>query len=193
MPALTGLWLLLNPTLFGEPAVQLFHVFAWGTVTRSCGSRARAPAPRRGLGAARAVGADVRRLATIGYGVYLVHIPLLDHVIVPAARALDARHVSMILIWPAALTTLMTLSFRDRLRDARPHREALPQDPPAPRELGTRIELRIEGLAEADLGELDDGEAVRAPRRSRRTAARRDRCRTRRAPSGGRPGRPRGR
>ena len=48
-----------------------------------------------------------RRLATLGYGVYLVHIPLCDHVILPAARFLDQRHVSMALIWPASLAALL--------------------------------------------------------------------------------------
>ena len=49
-------------------------------------------------------------LATLGYGVYLVHIPLCDHVIVPAARAMEARHVPMIIVWPAALTGLLVSS-----------------------------------------------------------------------------------
>ena len=51
-----------------------------------------------------------RRLATLGYGVYLVHIPIIDHIMVPAGRAAQARHWSMLLVWPAALTTTFLLS-----------------------------------------------------------------------------------
>jgi peptidoglycan/LPS O-acetylase OafA/YrhL len=42
--------------------------------------------------------------------VYLVHIPIIDHVIVPAAQRLQAKHVSMILVWPASLAAVMLLS-----------------------------------------------------------------------------------
>ena len=48
--------------------------------------------------------APSRRVATLGYGVYLVHIPLIDHVLVPVAQHLQARHVSMLLVWPASLS-----------------------------------------------------------------------------------------
>jgi peptidoglycan/LPS O-acetylase OafA/YrhL len=51
-----------------------------------------------------------RQLATLGYGVYLVHIPLLHGIIVPAAHALDERHVSLIIVWPLSLVALMVLS-----------------------------------------------------------------------------------
>jgi peptidoglycan/LPS O-acetylase OafA/YrhL len=51
-----------------------------------------------------------RKIATLGYGVYLVHIPLCDHLIVPAARALEARHWPMALVWPMALAGLMASS-----------------------------------------------------------------------------------
>jgi peptidoglycan/LPS O-acetylase OafA/YrhL len=52
-----------------------------------------------------------RRLATLGYGVYLVHIPLCYHLIVPLAHALEARHVSLLVVWPASLLALMGASF----------------------------------------------------------------------------------
>ena len=51
-----------------------------------------------------------RRMATLGYGVYLVHIPIIDHVMVPIAKAAQDRHVSMLLVWPAALASTMVLS-----------------------------------------------------------------------------------
>jgi peptidoglycan/LPS O-acetylase OafA/YrhL len=51
-----------------------------------------------------------RRIATLGYGVYLVHIPVCDHLVVPVAHALDRRHVPMVLVWPASLVALMLVS-----------------------------------------------------------------------------------
>jgi peptidoglycan/LPS O-acetylase OafA/YrhL len=51
-----------------------------------------------------------RRVATLGYGVYLVHIPIIDHVMVPAARALQARRASMLWVWPASLAATMLIS-----------------------------------------------------------------------------------
>jgi peptidoglycan/LPS O-acetylase OafA/YrhL len=51
-----------------------------------------------------------RSIATLGYGVYLVHIPLCDYLVVPAARAMEARHVPMIIVWPAALLALLVSS-----------------------------------------------------------------------------------
>jgi peptidoglycan/LPS O-acetylase OafA/YrhL len=51
-----------------------------------------------------------RRVATLGYGVYLVHIPIIDHVMVPAARAAQGRHWSMLFVWPTSLAATMVLS-----------------------------------------------------------------------------------
>jgi peptidoglycan/LPS O-acetylase OafA/YrhL len=51
-----------------------------------------------------------RSIATLGYGIYLVHVPICDHVIVPAARALQARDVPMTVIWPCSLAVLCVLS-----------------------------------------------------------------------------------
>ena len=51
-----------------------------------------------------------RKIATLGYGVYLVHIPLCDNVVVPMAHALDARHVSVTTIWLLSLLLLLVLS-----------------------------------------------------------------------------------
>ena len=112
LPSLACLWLLLRPAMFGPEHVQLVHMLTWGTVT----SLMYFPLLllllhgegwiHRGLSAP-----IFRRLATLGYGVYLVHIPLCDHVLVPVARALQARHVSMLLVWPASLAALMTGSF----------------------------------------------------------------------------------
>ena len=112
LPALTCLWLLLNPAMFGEEHVQLVHVFAWGTVT-SLMYLLALPLLLHGDGFIhRGLSAPFfRRAATLGYGVYLVHIPIIDHVVLPVAKALHARRVSLLLVWPAALAATMLISF----------------------------------------------------------------------------------
>jgi peptidoglycan/LPS O-acetylase OafA/YrhL len=112
LPSLACLWLLLRPAMFGKEHVQLVHVFAWGTVTTVMYFGALLLLLHGEGWIQRALSAPIfRRLATLGYGVYLVHIPLCDHLIVPAAHALDARRVSMALVWPASLVALMLGSF----------------------------------------------------------------------------------
>jgi peptidoglycan/LPS O-acetylase OafA/YrhL len=112
LPALACLWLLLRPAMFGEDRVQLVHVFSWGSVTSVMWFCALLLLLHGGGFIHRALSAPFfRRLATLGYGVYLVHIPLIDHVIVPAARFLQVRRVSMLLVWPASLAALMAASF----------------------------------------------------------------------------------
>lgn len=112
IPALTCLWLLLNPAMFGEEHVQLVHVFAWGTVT-SLMYLLALPLLLHGDGFLhRALSAPFfRQAATLGYGVYLVHIPIIDHVILPAAKYLHGKRVSLLLVWPASLAATMLISF----------------------------------------------------------------------------------
>jgi peptidoglycan/LPS O-acetylase OafA/YrhL len=111
LPSLLCLWLLLRPAVFGAEHVQLVHMFTWGTVT-SVMYFGLLLLLLHGEGwIHRGLSAPIfRRLATLGYGVYLVHIPLCDHLIVPAARALEARHWPMALVWPMALAGLMASS-----------------------------------------------------------------------------------
>jgi peptidoglycan/LPS O-acetylase OafA/YrhL len=112
LPSLACLWLLLRPTLFGPEHLQLVHVFCWGTVTSLMWFPALILLLHGDGWVHRRLGAPYfRRIATLGYGVYLVHIPLIDHVLVPVARALQARRVSMLLVWPASLAAVMVLSF----------------------------------------------------------------------------------
>ena len=112
LPSLACLWLLLRPSMFGAGKVQIVHVFAWGTVT-SLMYFGLVPLLLYGDGwIHRSLSAPIfRRMATLGYGVYLVHIPIIDHVIVPAARALQARNASMLWVWPASLLATMLLSW----------------------------------------------------------------------------------
>jgi peptidoglycan/LPS O-acetylase OafA/YrhL len=97
--------------MFGKDNVQIVHLFAWGTVTSVMyfGWLLLLLHGERGW-ITRALSHPLfRRVATLGYGVYLVHIPLCDHVIVPLARSLQG-HVSMALVWPASVVLLMASS-----------------------------------------------------------------------------------
>jgi peptidoglycan/LPS O-acetylase OafA/YrhL len=108
LPSLACLWLLMRPWMFGAENVQIVHMFTWGTVT-SLMYFAWVLLLLHGDGwIQRALSWPLfRRVATLGYGIYLVHIPLCDEVIVPIAHALDKRHVSMLIVWPASLAALM--------------------------------------------------------------------------------------
>lgn len=112
MPSLVCLWLLLRPTIFGDQWLQLVHVFAWGTLTTTMYFGALLLLLNGGDGfIQRWLSAPIfRRIATLGYGVYLVHIPILDHGLVPIAHELHARHVSLTLLWIGSLTALTLAS-----------------------------------------------------------------------------------
>jgi peptidoglycan/LPS O-acetylase OafA/YrhL len=111
LPALGCLWFLLFPGMFGVESIQFVHVFAWGTVT-SLMYLAAVPLALYGDGVVcRWLSSPVfRRMATVGYGVYLVHIPIIDHIMVPAAKAAQDHHWSMMVVWPMAVTATMMLS-----------------------------------------------------------------------------------
>jgi peptidoglycan/LPS O-acetylase OafA/YrhL len=98
--------------MFGSDTTQVMHLFAWGTIT----SVMYFPALLLVLHAepgwiTRALSWPIyRQLATLGYGVYLVHIPLIDHVALPIVHALDDT-VSLWILWPAALLGVLLGSF----------------------------------------------------------------------------------
>ena len=111
--SLSCLWLLVQPHMFGYEHVQLVHVFAWGSVTSVMyfGVLLLLIHGDTDGWIHHALSAPIfRKIATLGYGVYLVHIPLCDLVIVPAAHAAQARHWPMVLVWPAALAALILSS-----------------------------------------------------------------------------------
>jgi peptidoglycan/LPS O-acetylase OafA/YrhL len=112
MTSLACLWVLLRPAIFGEDHVQMVHVFAWGTLTSAMYFPALLLVLHGDGPFHRFFGAPIfRRLATLGYGVYLVHIPLIDHVIVPVAHDLEDAEVTMLLVWPVSLVVVTLLSF----------------------------------------------------------------------------------
>jgi len=111
LPALACLWFLLRSTADLPEHAQILRMFLWGTVT-SVMYFGLVPLALYGDGwIVRALSLPLfRRLATLGYGVYLVHIPIIDHIMVPAGRAAQTRHWSMLLVWPAALASTFLLS-----------------------------------------------------------------------------------
>lgn len=111
VPSLACLWILVQPWAFGEKNLQLVHVFAWGTVTSAMYFAWVLLLLHSDGWIPRALSLPIyRRIATLGYGVYLVHIPLCDHVLVPLAHALQGGGVPMVVVWPFSLTLLMVLS-----------------------------------------------------------------------------------
>ena len=111
MPSMACLWLLLRPTMFGDENLQLVHVFAWGTLTTVMWFGFVLLLLYGDGVISRALSAPIfRRVATLGYGVYLIHIPICDHVIVPIAHRLHAHHTSLTLIWIGSVVALSLAS-----------------------------------------------------------------------------------
>jgi peptidoglycan/LPS O-acetylase OafA/YrhL len=113
LPSFGFLWLLLYPWMFGEKELLLMRVFSWGTFTSLMYFGWVLLLLNGGDGwVQRVLGAPFwRRVATLGYGVYLVHIPMCDHVVAPAARSLvKAWHWPMAVVWPLSVLALFVVS-----------------------------------------------------------------------------------
>jgi peptidoglycan/LPS O-acetylase OafA/YrhL len=111
LPTMACLWLLLDPIIAGEKNQQMVHLFLWGTVT-SLFYVGTLLLLLHGHGwLPRFLSLPIfRYIATLGYGVYLVHIPVADHILVPIAKGLYAEHMPMLYVWPASVFALVTLS-----------------------------------------------------------------------------------
>jgi len=111
MISLACVWPLHNPGLFGTEHALLVYVFAWGTIT-SIMYFGPLLMLLQGEGAiCRFLGSPIfRRVATLGYGVYLVHMPLIHYALLPCVRALHARGLSMVLLWPGTLVAVIVAS-----------------------------------------------------------------------------------
>ena len=111
LPALTCLWLLLQPMMFGPQYLQLVRVFSWGTLT-SIMYLCALPLLLYSDGfVARFLSAPIfRKVATLGYGLYLVHIPIIDHLVVPGVKAVHARGVELGVCWIGGLVFTLGLS-----------------------------------------------------------------------------------
>jgi peptidoglycan/LPS O-acetylase OafA/YrhL len=81
LPSLACLWVLTHPLLFGEQEVKLLHVFAWGTLTTIMYFGWITLLLNGGDGWVRRVLSFpiFRVIATLGYGIYLLHIPALRY------------------------------------------------------------------------------------------------------------------
>jgi peptidoglycan/LPS O-acetylase OafA/YrhL len=112
IPSLGILWILHTPDLFGPAYTQLVHVLSWGTLT-SVMYYGFVLLLLQGEGwIARFFSAHAfRQIATLGYGVYLVHIPLCYGLLVPFMRALLRRAVPVMLAWPLGLALVLAASF----------------------------------------------------------------------------------
>ena len=59
----------------------------------------------------RALSAPIfRRIATLGYGVYLVHMPIIHYGFMPVVEALHRRGGSMVIVWSGALLSVIVAS-----------------------------------------------------------------------------------
>ena len=102
---LACLWGLLHPRMFGDEHVLLSLVFAWGTIT-SVMYVALGLLLLHGTHGPlhRFVSRPVfRKIATLGYGVYLVHMPVCRVFVVRVAKALSDRGAPMTVVWPLAV------------------------------------------------------------------------------------------
>jgi peptidoglycan/LPS O-acetylase OafA/YrhL len=110
--SLACLWLLRNPALFGVESALFVYVLSWGTIT---GVMYSGPLLVLLLGKSgwipRLLSAAIfRRVATLGYGVYLVHIPVIHYGLLPIVRVLQSRGVSTGLLWCGSLFAVTVAS-----------------------------------------------------------------------------------
>jgi peptidoglycan/LPS O-acetylase OafA/YrhL len=111
LPTLACFWFLMDPLIFGDDTWQVAHLFLWGTVT-SMFYMGLLLLLLHGHGWFQDFfSAPIfRKVATLGYGVYLVHVPILYNGVIPVARRLYWARTPMIIIWPASLAALVLLS-----------------------------------------------------------------------------------
>ncbi len=113
LPSLACLWILLQPWMFGDHELLWMHVVSWGSVTSLMyvGWTLLVLASTGGW-IVRTLSLDVmRRVATLGYGIYLVHLPICEYIIAPLAKSLVERHGwPMTVVWPLSVCSLFTLS-----------------------------------------------------------------------------------
>ena len=106
LPSLACLWILMNPWQFGDEPLRLVRVFSWGTLTSLMYFAWVILLLNGGTGwIVRLLSAPSwRKMATLGYGVYLLHIPLADHAIAPVARSLAKEHR-----WPMVVSSAVSV------------------------------------------------------------------------------------
>lgn len=112
--ALGCVFLLLFPHEIAGPGLQdflLYRVFCFGTFTSILYLTAL-PLLVYGNGPVKRFLAHPRflRLATLGYGTYLVHIPVFEYAVMPFLRLFTALKWPFLLTWSIGLVTMWGLS-----------------------------------------------------------------------------------
>jgi peptidoglycan/LPS O-acetylase OafA/YrhL len=109
--ALLCLKLLMDPDFFGAENTPLFRVFAWGTITSIMHLSVLVLVLHRQTALSSFLGHPVfRKMATLGYGVYLVHIPIGEHAFVPLGALWLKQGWPTAPIWPIATVGLFFAS-----------------------------------------------------------------------------------
>ena len=111
LPTLACLWLLIEPTITGEQNQAVTKMFLWGTVT-SLFYAGTLLLLFHGHGwLPRFLSRPVfRRVATLGYGVYLVHVPVMSRILLPLTQHLHVHRLPTVLVWPLLVVALLVLS-----------------------------------------------------------------------------------
>jgi len=111
IPSLGCFWVLLRPMTFAAYDMQFMRIFAWGTLTTLMYFGFLLLLLHSDGPVHRALSAPIfRQIATLGYGVYLVHMPMCDALIAPLAQALQEARVPMWLLWPLSVFAVVLLA-----------------------------------------------------------------------------------
>jgi peptidoglycan/LPS O-acetylase OafA/YrhL len=113
LPAAACLYVLMQPWLFGLKWVGLVHVFSWGTLTSLMYLCWALLLLNGGVGWIHKglSWPGFRKIATLGYGVYLVHLPLCEFLVSRVSKFLVERRAWPLgIVWPAAVLGLFALS-----------------------------------------------------------------------------------
>jgi peptidoglycan/LPS O-acetylase OafA/YrhL len=96
--------------MFGEGTLQMMLIWSWGTVTSAMYFGVVLLLLHSDGFFARALSWPIyRKIATLGYGIYLVHIPICEEIMVPVAQRL-AKSMPMSFVWLVSIVELMLLS-----------------------------------------------------------------------------------
>jgi peptidoglycan/LPS O-acetylase OafA/YrhL len=113
IPSMACLWILLEPWMFGPHELLWVRVVSWGTLTSLMylGFTLLVLTGEAGWIVRGLSHPNMRRIATLGYGVYLVHLPICEYAIAPTAKKLVEGHVwPMTIVWPISVCTLFSVS-----------------------------------------------------------------------------------
>jgi len=113
LPCAGLFWVCTDPTVFGVDVAQFVRVLAWGSLTAVMHFGVVTLLLHGDGPVHRFLSSPVfRKTATLGYGIYLVHIPIIHHVVVPMMAKLHEQHgTSMWLVWPGTLLAVLALSY----------------------------------------------------------------------------------